>query len=132
SALVQATADVAAAQGEALFVFYYSGHSDGQSLFPHGDAVPVGTLRDALEHVGARVRVGVLDTCRGGSWTQAKGLTVGPPLEAGDIMTLTTEGTALVASSSGLENAHEAQAIGGSFFTHHLAAGLLGAADRSG
>jgi hypothetical protein len=47
-------------------------------------------------------------------------------------MTLSTEGTALVSSSSGFENAHEAEAVQGSFFTHYLAAGLLGAADRSG
>jgi hypothetical protein len=45
---------------------------------------------------------------------------------------LTAEGTALVASSSGFESAHEAEVVGGSFFTHHFAAGLLGAADRSG
>ena len=31
-----------------------------------------------------------------------------------------------------MENAHEAAAVQGSFFTHHVAAGLLGAADKSG
>jgi hypothetical protein len=44
---------------------------------------------------------------------------------------VTTEGTALVASSAGLENAHETDEMRGSFFTHHLTAGLLGAADRN-
>jgi hypothetical protein len=82
--------------------------------------------------MAARIRVGILDTCRGGSWTGAKGLTVGPPLDPTALFNVATEGTALVSSSSGLESAHEADAVNGSFFTHHFAAGLLGAADRTG
>jgi Caspase domain len=120
---------VAGAKGEALVVFYYSGHSDGQSLFPHGEPISVADLRSRVEHLGARIRVGVLDTCRGGEWTLSKGLSVGPPLA--DLLNVGTEGTALVSSSSGLENAHEAEALHGSFFTHHLVAGLRGAADSS-
>jgi hypothetical protein len=123
---------VAAAGGDVLFVFYYSGHSDGSSIFPHGEAVPLADLRGRVEHLGARIRVGILDTCRGGSWTQSKGLTVGPPLDMADLMNLDTEGTALVSSSSGMENAHEAAEVHGSFFTHYLTAGLRGAADRAG
>jgi hypothetical protein len=78
------------------------------------------------------VRIAIVDTCRGGSWTRAKGLTVGPPLDEIDLMNVATEGTALLSSSSGMESAHEAGSIKGSFFTHHLNAGLLGAADTSG
>ena len=85
-----------------------------------------------MERVGARIRVGILDTCRGGSWTQSKGLSVGPPLRMADLMNVDTEGTALVSSSSGIENAHEALDVHGSFFTHYLAAGLRGAADQTG
>jgi hypothetical protein len=123
---------VAAEGGQALFVFYYSGHSDGQMVYPHGEALALSDLRDRIERVGARIRVGILDTCRGGSWTQSKGLSVGPPLDVQDLLNVTTEGTALVSSSSGIENAHEAAAVQGSFFTHYFAAGLLGAADRTG
>jgi hypothetical protein len=122
--------ETTAAGGDVLFVFYYSGHSDGAALFPHGEPVPLAGLRDRVEKLGARIRVGILDTCRGGSWTQSKGLSVGPPLAMADLMNVDTEGTALLSSSSGLENAHEADAIHGSFFTHYLAAGLRGAADR--
>jgi hypothetical protein len=132
AALEASAQDVQAASGDALFLFYYSGHSDGQSLYPRGEAIPLGALRDRIEHIGARIRVGILDTCRGGSWTQAKGLTVGPALDPADLINVSTEGTALVSSSSGLENAHEADAVSGSFFTHHFTAGLLGAADRAG
>jgi Caspase domain len=115
-----------------LLVFYYSGHSDGQQLFPGGEPLLLGELRASIARSPARVRVAILDTCRGGTWTNTKGLSVGPPLRAVDLIDADTAGTALLSSSSGLENAHEAAAYGGSFFTHHVAAGLLGAADASG
>jgi hypothetical protein len=118
--------------GDALFVFYYSGHSDGQALFPHGEPVSLADVRARIERLGARIRVGVLDTCHGGSWTHSKGLSVGPPLPVADLMNVDTEGTALVSSSSGFEDAHEADAVHGSFFTHYFTAGLRGAADREG
>ena len=133
AALLQTIDDVAKSAGEdALVLFYYSGHSDGQSLYPHGEALSVADVRDRLARMGARVRVGILDTCRGGNWTQAKGITVGPPLDPIDLLNVTTEGTALVSSSSGLESAHEAESAHGSFFTHYFTAGLLGAADANG
>jgi hypothetical protein len=119
------------ASSDTLLVFYYSGHSDGQALYPKAQTVRLVDLRERLARIRARVTVGILDTCRGGSWTQAKDLSLGPPLPAADVAALTSEGTVLVAASSGFENAHEAEAVRGSFFTHHLTAGLLGAADRS-
>jgi hypothetical protein len=115
-----------------LFVFYYSGHSDGQQLFPGGQALALADLRGAIERLPARVHVAILDTCRGGSWTNTKGLSVGPALRPSDLLDADTAGTALLSSSSGVENAHEGAVYGGSFFTHHVAAGLLGAADASG
>ena len=118
--------------GAGLFVFYYSGHSDGQRLFPGGEALAASELRAAIAGLPARVRVAILDTCRGGAWTNTKGLSVGPPLRAVDLIDADTTGTALLASSSGMENAHEAAVYRGSFFTHHVAAGLRGAADASG
>lgn len=132
AALYGASRDAADAKGDALFVFYYSGHSDGQAVYPRGEPLSLADLRRGIESVGARIRVGILDTCRGGSWTQAKGLSVGPPLDPVALLDVGTEGTALVSSSSGLENAHESDSVNGSFFTHHFIAGLLGAADRSG
>jgi hypothetical protein len=118
--------------GPGLFVFYYSGHSDGQQLFPGGEALALTELRAVIRRLPARVRVAILDTCRGGGWTNTKGLSVGPPLRTIDLLDADTAGTALLSSSSGMENAHEAAVYGGSFFTHHVAAGLLGAADASG
>lgn len=132
AAVDKAAAAAKGASGDALFVFYYSGHSDGQSVYPHGEALGLADLRDRLAKSGARIRIGILDTCRGGSWTRAKGFTVGPALDPVDVLNVATEGTALLSSSSGVENAHEADAMKGSFFTHHITAGLLGAADKSG
>jgi hypothetical protein len=130
--IASAAQSVKDAGGDVVFLFYYSGHSDGQSVYPKGSPFSVQDLRARIGGVGARVTLGILDTCRGGTWTQAKGLTVGPPLEQVDLVPLSSEGTALLSSSSGLESAHEAEAIRGSFFTHHLVGGLLGAADRDG
>lgn len=120
------------APGDGLFLFYYSGHSDGQLLFPRGEALALSDLRERIGRSPARVKVAILDTCRGGAWTGTKGLSVGPPLRAVDLLNVEASGTALLSSSSGLENAHEAAVYGGSFFTHHVAAGLRGAADASG
>ena len=132
AALERAANDIRSAGTDTLLLFYYSGHSDGQQVFPHGEPLALSDLRDRVARASARVRVAIVDTCRGGSWTRAKGLTVGPALDASDLMNIGTEGTALLSSSSGVENAHEAAAVRGSFFTHHVAAGLLGAADKSG
>ena len=132
--LLEALARAAQSQagGDALFVFFYSGHSDGQMVFPRGEALELSALREQIARSPARVKVAILDTCRGGGWTGTKGLSVGPPLRAADLMNVEASGTALLSSSSGLENAHEAAVYGGSFFTHHVAAGLRGAADESG
>ena len=132
AALDTAARELQSAGPDSLLVFYYSGHSDGQQIFPHGETLSLVDLRDRIARSTAKVRVAILDTCRGGSWTRTKGLTVGPPLDSVDLMNVATEGTALLSSSSGLENAHEAGSVKGSFFTHHVAAGLLGAADKSG
>ena len=132
AALDAAARTLQATPGESLLVFYYSGHSDGQHLYPHGERLALATLRDRLEKSPARVKIAIVDACRGGSWTRAKGLSVGPPIDELELMNVATEGMALLSSSSGVESAHEAGSIRGSFFTHHLNAGLLGAADTSG
>jgi Caspase domain len=131
-ALDEALASLNRSPGETLLLFYYSGHADDQALYPAGEALPMSSLKARLESGNATVRLGILDSCRGGAWTQAKGLQPGAPFPVSIPMTLTSEGSALIASSSGLESAHESEALQGSFFTHHFVAGLRGAADRTG
>lgn len=117
---------------EALLFFYYSGHSDTQALYPGGRALRLDELKRRLEDPRASVRVGVLDACSGGAWTGAKGLQSAEPFVVEVPFTLGAEGSVLLAASSGAENAHEYERLGGSFFTHHLVAGLRGGAERNG
>lgn len=120
-----------AADAHAMVLFYYSGHADDHALYPGGAPLPLDALKVRLADERVGVRVGVIDSCRGGGWTRAKGLAVTKPFAVG-LPALSSEGMALLASSSGLEDAHEAEALQGSFFTHHLVAGLRGAADQTG
>jgi hypothetical protein len=119
-----------AGQDEALLFFYYSGHSDAGSLYPAGQPLPLSELKRRLEDSRASVRVGVVDACSGGAWTGAKGVHPAEPFVVEVPFTLGAEGSALLAASSGAENANEYERIGGSFFTHHLVAGLRGGAER--
>ncbi len=131
AAVAAARARATAAGRPTLLVFYYSGHADDGALYPAGKPLRLDALKAVLADDAFSVRVGVIDSCRGGGWTQAKGLTPAAPFQVG-LPALSSEGTALLAASSGQEDAHEAEALMGSFFTHHLVAGLRGAADRSG
>jgi hypothetical protein len=124
-------AELRGAGGEGLLLFYYSGHADDRALYPHGEPLPFAAVRDRLEQSSPTVRVGIIDACRGGGWTQAKGLTAEPPFEVQAPLGLASEGSVLIASSSGLESAHESDALQGSFFTHYFVAGMLGAASQA-
>jgi uncharacterized caspase-like protein len=132
AALDSALSRASTAPDGALLLFYYSGHANTDALFASGKPLPLAAVRDRLESAAATVRVGILDACRGGGWTQAKGFTREAPLDIRSPLELRSEGSALLASSSGLESAHESEMLAGSFFTHHLVAGLRGAADRNG
>ncbi len=113
----------------AMLLFYYSGHAGESALFTAGKRLEIEALRRALDRPDVSVRVGVIDACEGGGWTRAKGLVPDAPFEVTLPPVLASEGSALIASSSGEESAHESDALGGSFFTHYLVAALRGAAD---
>lgn len=130
-ALVRREAAALAGVPQGLLFFYFSGHADGGALYSAGKAVPVEALRAALDRPEVSLRVGVLDACQGGGWTRAKGLVPDAPFEVTLPQLLASEGSALIASSSGSESAHESDALGGSFFTHHFVAAMRGAADES-
>lgn len=130
-AVSRAVAAVTPAE-ESLVLFYYSGHSDNAALYPGGRELPLASLRQHLDDPRVSVRLGVIDSCRGGAWTGAKGLVEAAPFDVSSVGALRNVGSALIASSSGLEDAHESEALGGSFFTHHFNAGLRGAADENG
>jgi hypothetical protein len=125
-------AEAAQARDETLLLFYYSGHADERALYPAGRPLSLADLRERLSDRRAAVRVGIVDACRGGAWTRAKGLKAEAPFEVTAPLALASEGSVLMASSSGDESAHEADSLRGSYFTHHLVAGLRGAADTTG
>lgn len=132
AALDRELASAARIGEETLLFFYYSGHADDHAIFPNGEPLPFAQLKARLDDPRAKLRIGVLDSCRGGSWTGSKGLKKADPFEIDVAPKLAEEGSVLIASSSGQESAHETEALQGSFFTHHWNAGLRGAADRGG
>jgi hypothetical protein len=129
AALDRALGMAAAAGPDSVLLFYYSGHADQGSLFPSGQALGLSDLRVRLADRRATTRVGLIDACRGGGWTGSKGLSAAEPFEVDVPTALASEGSVLIASSSGLESAHESEALQGSFFTHYWNAALRGAAD---
>ncbi|CAM3229670.1 caspase family protein [Corallococcus sp. ZKHCc1 1396] len=110
-------------------VLYVSSHAGDGRLHLRGTELPMRELVDFLK--GAPVGVGllILDSCRSGVATRLKGLKpVAAPMlmEAADL-----EGRVVISASGADEYAQESDALQGSYFTHHLAAGLRGAADAS-
>jgi hypothetical protein len=115
----------------ALLFFYFSGHSDGRYLHMSGSKLPIRELQGLLDIAKARVSIAVLDSCKSGAMTRAKGATLGPSYDIALIQDAEVEGRIVITSSSEDEISQESDKIEGSFFTHHWASGLYGAADAN-
>ena len=115
-----------------VFLFYYSGHSDGTALELAHERVVFGELRQLITGTGADVRVTVIDACKSGALVSAKGGERGQPYHIRLDDDLLSHGEALLTSSAADELALESSEIGASYFTHHFISGLRGAADASG
>ncbi len=115
-----------------VLIFYFSGHSDGESLEIGAERLPYADLRKWLSSTGAEVRVGIVDSCKSGALIAFKGATATAPFQIRISDQLNASGEALITSSAANEAALESKEIGGSFFTHHFVSGLRGAADASG
>ena len=122
----------AAGRGQAVLLFYFSGHSDGEVLELGGQPLPFGELRRRLHESGADVRLAIVDSCRSGALLALKGGTLGQPFDIRMADDLGSTGEAFIASSAADEAALESAEIGASFFSHHFISGLRGAADLSG
>jgi hypothetical protein len=72
----------------------------------------------------------VLDACQSGAFSQVKGAQPRAAFSYNSVARLRTSGVAVMASSSASELSQESDALGGSYFTHHLMVGLRGAGDR--
>ncbi|MBS1150750.1 MAG: peptidase caspase catalytic subunit p20 [Myxococcaceae bacterium] len=123
----------ARAQGDrtSLF-FYYSGHAKDGALRLGKSKLPMESLKARLAQSPADMRVAVFDACHSGTMTRTKGVRRAPAFEVESDATRAAKGLVILTSSASDEDSQESDAIGGSYFSHHLASGLLGDADRSG
>jgi hypothetical protein len=115
----------------ALFV-YYSGHAKDGALRLGESRLPVETLRGLVAAAPVDVRIVILDSCRSGALTRSKGARKAPAFAIESESPRDAKGMVILTSSASDEDSQESDAIGGSYFSHHLASGLLGGADRSG
>ncbi|MDR1058324.1 MAG: caspase family protein, partial [Treponema sp.] len=111
-------------------VFYYSGHSDEEGLLLGRERCGYRELREEINSIPSDMRIVILDSCSSGAFTRAKGGVKAQPFLFDNSMS--AEGYAFLTSSSATEASQESDALGGSYFTHNLLAGLRGAADTVG
>lgn len=124
-------AEARAAGQRALLLFYYAGHAGAGALHLGGSQLSFDELRRVAADVGADVRVLVLDACRSGEMTRVRGARPAKPFELSATDRLDASGEAILTSSAAGEDAQESDRLRGGLFTHHLIAGLRGAADQS-
>lgn len=116
-----------------VLIVYYSGHADANGLHMEGDTLAYDELRALISGSPATVRLLIIDGCRSGALTRVKGIEQ-PPGATFRIQVedrLAVEGVAIITSSAAGEDSHESDRLRGSYFTHHLVAGLRGAADKN-
>ncbi|HXU00459.1 MAG TPA: caspase family protein, partial [Polyangia bacterium] len=116
----------------ALF-FYYSGHAKDGSLRLGETRIPVEGLKARIAASPVDVRIAIFDSCKSGATTtRTKGARKAPAFEIQADGPRDAKGVVILTSSTSDEDSQESDAIGGSYFSHHLASGLLGGADKSG
>jgi hypothetical protein len=113
-------------------IIYYSGHAKDGSLRLGDSQLPLTSLKARLGQADFDVRIGIFDSCQSGALTRTKGARKAPAFEVDTRGTRDTRGTVILTSSTSDEDSQESDQIGGSYFSHHLASGLLGGADKSG
>lgn len=115
-----------------MFVFYYSGHARAEAIDLGREPLSLAVLRRALDAVPATFRLVVLDACQSGAYAAVKGAAPAADFTVSSARALATEGSAVIASSTGSELSQESPELGGSYFTHHWVVGLRGAGDANG
>jgi hypothetical protein len=116
---------------EVVLVFYYSGHAQNGVLRLGKTILEMDLIRRELEESSADVRLAFVDSCGAGEMTREKGGSLAPPFVVQVDENLSAKGQVIITSSSADEVSQESDDIQGSFFTHYLATGLRGDADRN-
>lgn len=111
--------------------FYYSGHAKDGALRLGDTKLPLESLKSRLAQGPADTRVAVFDACRSGALTRTKGVRRAPAFEVETDATRAAKGLVILTSSASDEDSQESDLIGASYFSYHLATGLLGGADES-
>ena len=112
------------------FIFYYSGHSDENSLLLGDVPYDYSDLKAAITEVPSDIHVVILDSCYSGNFIRTKGGQKRKPFLIDDSSVVT--GHAYLSSSSTNEYSQESDEIESSYFTNAMITGLRGAADASG
>ncbi len=128
---VRQAADAARRGEHTALLFYYSGHAKDGALRLGDSRLPIDSLRGLVAAAPVDVRIVILDACRSGS-IRTKGARKAPAFAIESESPRDAKGMVILTSSASDEDSQESDAIGGSYFSHHLASGLLGGADRSG
>jgi hypothetical protein len=119
-----------AKEGDELLV-YASSHADGGDLHLNGTRLPIQRLNQLMKNVPVSVAFLVIDSCRSGAATRVKGLKVSKPVPTMQIRGSHLTGRVVLSSSGPDEYSQESDKLHGSFFTHHLLAGMRGVADHN-
>ncbi len=130
--LSRASADARARGERTQLVVYFSGHAKDEALRFGGGRLPLAELRAALEQAPADVRIALVDSCRSGALARSKGVRAAPAFEVRTGDDAAPAGLVIIASSSADEDSQESDAIGASWFTHHLASGAARGGGRLG
>ncbi len=128
----QRVAAETAGDDRSLLFVYYSGHADEQGLRMGSSSFALDALREQVEAMPVDLRVLLVDACRSGEILRSKGATPVAPFAITLRGPEQSEGLAILTSASGEEDAQESDRLRSGVFTHHLLAGLQGAADASG
>jgi hypothetical protein len=132
-ARLEARAQEARAGGaRTSLVVYYSGHAKDGSLRMGDSALNLEALKRRLVAAPVDIRIAILDSCRSGTLTRTKGVRRAPAFVIDTDAVHESRGLVILTSSSANEDSQESDLLGGSYFSHHLASGLMGDADRSG
>lgn len=113
----------------ALLVVYWSGHAGENGLELGGEHVGFDEVRAVLDRSRAEVRLAFIDACKAGALTAKGAHATSQEFELTVASSPSPDGTAIIASTAPGEDALESLDLRGSFFTHHLTAGLRGPAD---